>query len=423
MKLKRAMIIGNGLLLLAVGAGALAMKLSYRPLPAAPELAGVSLDLPPSAPVAEVLARQVTQNPKLDALNQDPALEAAKKDISAGRWPAEPAALAARLAELVDLQALHRALMAPGCWPISAPITDTSEPSASHRPMRAREAARALILDAVLKLAAGNSDRALSRLEELQRRLLAVARGCSHDVFTTVVVEATLDRLQMAWAFALALPETEGQPLQPRVWPRLAELRRRPSPWPTAMRREHANMMETYRAVVRVLDKKLIGRLSAWPWFDAEQTRRYIVQVGRRSVWLAQQPPGSGALAHPTPEERFFESRVRSDETIPLLQYNRDGLGIIFIELLLGRNRLTQWHLRKCRAAASHLRWAAELTQRGRTLAPGALNPPPQNPFTGKPFSSVILGPNAPSPCTPPGEADPQNTLDTPQLPEPPPPQ
>ncbi len=377
--------------LLAIAFAALVWVSNRQSFPAAPELASISLDLPknppPSKPLTELLTRRGISGLSKGVIGD--ALQAIKNQ----RWPKDAGAVLHALSGLnkPSLETFRKKLLHPGCLPPADNIIGVIQLNL----WRLQRYIEYLALRAVALAQKGDVQRAMDELEALQRRLVFLQYSCGHTMGATMILERSLQRILAAWGFLLAVPESGGIDVQPRIWPMVRALATRTSPLPNALRGGH----RFSTGVARLTE-------NSWPGFDKKATLQVLGQISRRLIWLAELPAAGEALTRPTPEERFFDQLNNTPRWRLLLRYNLQGLLATSVEVFIVRTRINKWHLLRCHAAGRHTLWMADIQRRGRPLAPAAM-PPPKNPFTGSPFGEELHRSDLPSPCIHPREPDP----------------
>ena len=203
-------------------------------LPKAPELDGVSLELPgvppASRPLAELLRATEAPGQRLPA----PLEAAAEAVFKEGRWPRDPAIVQKALDDLRSaLDEVRGAVLAPGCLPQERPSAPDQPSQRSFA--RLVRGLRLLSLQAVLRAEQGAADLAARELFPLFDRLVFLEQDCAPDLVAAVLLGGGLQQTAQAFGFILAQPGLEGQ-VEVEIWRRLLRLEQRHSPLPDAVR-------------------------------------------------------------------------------------------------------------------------------------------------------------------------------------------
>ena len=343
------------------------------------ELDAVSLELPavspPSAPLSELLTKQQSLYARLPAV-----LESAAKALEKGLWPPQPREALEALAKVeppLDKTVLP-ALLAAGCFPVEKPDDTVSYLSLLR-------AVRALVVRAVSHVQLGEVQRGAGELLALHDRLYELEQRCAPTVVAAVVLGVCQGAVQRGWGFVLSHPTT-GAALQAEIWRRMLALERRPSPFPNAFRWEakwrRALIAAGFGGAARAKDEPMV-----WPYYDERDTRELGDLIGRRQVWLAEQPAGSPAWGQRFPEDEYLERLASAPRFLSLVRYNATGKLLMGIAIPPMRKFGLRWHRARCMVSAQRARWAQDLRERGRAVSEEAVRQAPRDPFTGRAFS------------------------------------
>jgi hypothetical protein len=244
------------------------------------------------------------------------------------------------------------------------------------------EAVRLLVLDSVVRTQRGRPAEAARELGWLAKQLVLWEGRCNAHLLGVAAATACIDELLDGMRYPMGHPALSDEE-RARLFAHLRTLEARPNPMPTACRREG----------LWILDMTALHgeeESTPWPWYDAEETRRYLGLIARRGVWLAELPLDSRDWARPCPEHEYFE-RLGSDPSwLSILRYNAAGKVLLGLSMPgVYRNRVLGWHLSACKAGARRALWAQQIRQRGLAVPAAATDPPPRDGFAGKPFGSI----------------------------------
>ncbi len=383
-------IVGT-LLVLLLPCGVIIFLANPR-IPDAPELAKVSLDIPPEKPTSPELIRLLTDN-KASAMLKKLVLLKAKAAIAAGKWVESPGdvltAMDAR--KNPSLAQVREALAPPGCLPVE-PFGDTSN---RYSYFRVIQAAQYEVLRAVALVQLGRGEEALAGLATLQGRILQFQRECTLSVGPWLVTESALIKQLQAVPFMLAGASSEAS--QAGAWRLLLALEDRPNPLAGVIRREH----RWHAALARSLEGEPLSMYYSdtgksettepppWPWFDLEDLVRLVALQSKRMIWLHGHGPDSPAWTRSYPELTYHARLKEAPHWFTLFRYNGVGKEVFQMPYPPGGDYPLKWHQTRCMAAARRVHWAQQLRKRGRRLSTVALEPAPRNPFSGHPFPTA----------------------------------
>lgn len=345
---------------------------AWPPVPAVPDLKGISLELPSAKGSPQLAAMLDNQRFPGGAIRGGGAMPAVYRRLAArvgfvlsqSRWPKDPQQTLAELRKLdPSLEAFRKALYSPGCLP--RPI---------FSPKRVMSisfllfAGRLEIVESVALVQTGKLQLGVSKLHRLTDRLLEFER-CPSELVGMLIVDVLLQKVFRGYGFVLATPSAAAH--HPEVWRRLVRIETSP-----------VNTALYWRAEARTMKQGAAAKLSA-------DVQALLWLQMKRRIWLAERlksPLQKSAKGPSTPYPEVSFAKDLSTRALGWLRYPERDLLTLQSLAEPPRSKYTlKLHHTRCQLAVTRSRWSRECERR-KTCAPGPL-PAPRDVFSGKTIS------------------------------------